>query len=95
MAQVRVPGNREYNPGWNATMELPNLLVVSEAIARSALERKESRGAQTRLDYPDKEEAFSRVNTVVKKGADGEMKLEQRPVVAMPPELQQIIEEMD
>src|SRR5581483_6595308 len=50
--RVRAHGNREYNPGWHTAMDLKNLLTVSEAIARAALVRKESRGAQFREDYP-------------------------------------------
>ncbi|MGA7273391.1 MAG: fumarate reductase/succinate dehydrogenase flavoprotein subunit, partial [Candidatus Udaeobacter sp.] len=61
--QAAVTGNREYNPGWHTALDLKNLLIVSEAITRAALERKESRGAQFREDYPDKEERFSKVNT--------------------------------
>ena len=51
---MAVAGNREYNPGWHTALDLLNMLIVSEAIARAALERKESRGAQFREDYPDK-----------------------------------------
>src|SRR5262249_55565164 len=49
-----ITGNREYNPGWHTSLDLKNLLLVSEAITRAALERKESRGAQFREDYPNK-----------------------------------------
>ena len=68
-----VTGNREYNPGWHTTIDLKNLLTVSEAITRAAIERKESRGAQFREDYPDKDERFSKVNTIVSKATDGSM----------------------
>ena len=50
--RVRVEGGRAYNPGWHLARDLGNLLTVSEAIARSALLRKESRGAHSRLDFP-------------------------------------------
>ena len=56
---VSVTGNVEFNPGWHTALDLTNLLTVSEAIARSAVERKESRGAQFREDYPDKEKEYS------------------------------------
>src|SRR6185436_13169057 len=93
-ARVAVSGNREYNPGWHTALDLHNLLTVSEAVTRAALERKESRGAQFRDDYPGKDEAFARVNVVVRKGPDGEMRISHEPVPAMGAELQAIIEEM-
>ncbi len=88
MRRVGVAGNREYNPGWHTALDLPNLLTVSEAITRAALERRESRGAHFRDDYPEKDGAFGKVNVVVRKGADGEMQIRQEPIPAMSPELQ-------
>jgi succinate dehydrogenase / fumarate reductase flavoprotein subunit len=93
-ARVRVDGNRAYNPGWHTALDLRNLIIVSEAVARSALERKESRGAHFRDDLPGPDPAFARVNVVTKKGPDGEMRVERRPIPEIPPELKQIIEEM-
>ncbi len=92
--RASVTGNREYNPGWHTALDLHSLLVVSEAIARSAIERKESRGAHFRDDYPSQDPAFGRVNVVVRKGADGTMQVTREPLPPMPAELQQIIEEM-
>ncbi|MBV8820507.1 MAG: FAD-binding protein, partial [Acidobacteriaceae bacterium] len=89
-----VGGNRQYNNGWHTAMDLPNLLLVSEAVTRAALLRKESRGAQFREDFPDKDAHWGKRNIVVRQGSDGEMIVEERPVVALPPELQSIIEEM-
>jgi succinate dehydrogenase / fumarate reductase flavoprotein subunit len=89
-----VTGNREYNPGWHTALDLKNLLIVSEAIARAALERKESRGAQFRDDYPDKTEQFAKVNTIIAKAADGSMQLRLEPLPEMPDNLKEIIEEM-
>src|SRR5581483_4288467 len=66
-----ISGNREYNPGWHTAIDLHNLLTVSEAIATAAIERRESRGAQFRDDYPAKSEEFSTFNIVLKRGADG------------------------
>jgi succinate dehydrogenase / fumarate reductase flavoprotein subunit len=94
-SSVAVSGNREYNPGWHTALDLSNLLTVSEAVTRSAIERKESRGAQFRDDYPDKDPAFGKVNIAVKKDADGSMKVLREPIREMPQELKQIIEEMD
>ncbi len=92
--QAAVTGNREYNPGWHTAIDLKNLLTVSEAITRAALERKESRGAQFREDYPGKEEHFSKVNTIVSKSANGAMAVRLEPLPEMPDYLRQIIEEM-
>ncbi len=92
--KVSVEGNREYNPGWHTACDLRNLLTVSEMVARAALERKESRGAHFRDDFPGKDESFGSVNLLVRKGEDGEMRVERAPVRELPPELKQIIEEM-
>ncbi|HZE12652.1 MAG TPA: hypothetical protein VE086_02750, partial [Chthoniobacterales bacterium] len=80
--------------GWHTALDLKNLLTVSEAIARSALERKESRGAQFRDDYPDKDERFSKVNTIIRKASDGSMEVRLESLPEMPDYLRQIIEEM-
>jgi len=92
--KTAVTGNREYNPGWHTALDLKNLLTVSEGITRAALERKESRGAQFREDYPDKDERFSKVNTIVSKSADSSMQVRLEPLPEMPDYLKQIIEEM-
>jgi len=92
--QVAVPGNREYNPGWHGALSLPNLLTISEAITRCALERKESRGAQFREDYPNKDDAFGKVNIIARKGPDGSMQIRRETIHEMPAELKQVIEEM-
>jgi succinate dehydrogenase / fumarate reductase flavoprotein subunit len=90
---VAAVGNREYNPGWHTALDLHNLMVVSEAIARSALERKESRGAHFRDDYPDKSEEAAKFNLVLRKGEDGEMQVRREQRIAIPAELRQIIED--
>ncbi|MCS7167152.1 MAG: fumarate reductase/succinate dehydrogenase flavoprotein subunit [Gemmatales bacterium] len=91
--RVRVVGNREYNPGWHTAMDLRNLLIVAEAITRSALERRESRGAQFREDYPNKSEEFGKVNIVVCKGPDGSMRVRREPIPEMPDYLKRVIEQ--
>ena len=92
--RVGVRGNREYNPGWHTALDLKNLLIVSEAIARSALERKESRGGHFRDDYPDKDPAYGAFNFVVHKGDGGSMQLSRQPIPPMPDHLKAVIEEM-
>jgi len=91
---VGVGGHREYNPGWHASLDLLNLLTVSEAITRSALERKESRGGHFRDDYPDKDPHFATFNLVVRKDRNGGMDVSRAPIPPMPDELKRIIEEM-
>jgi succinate dehydrogenase / fumarate reductase flavoprotein subunit len=92
--RVRVQGNREYNPGWHTALDLANLLAVSEAVTRSALERKESRGAHFREDFADKDPAWGKLNVVVRRGQGGEMQVARQPIPEMPPALKQVIEEM-
>jgi succinate dehydrogenase / fumarate reductase flavoprotein subunit len=92
--KVATLGNREFNPGWHTALDLKNLLTVSEAVTRAALERKESRGAQFREDYPNKDEAFATVNTITWKAADGRMQIRRDPIPAMPDYLREVIEEM-
>jgi succinate dehydrogenase / fumarate reductase flavoprotein subunit len=92
--RVSVPGNREYNPGWHTALDLRHLLTVSEAIARAAAERRESRGAHFREDYPDKDPDWGAHNIVVSRGTDGRMQLRREAIQPIPAELKQIIEEM-
>jgi succinate dehydrogenase / fumarate reductase flavoprotein subunit len=92
-ANTAAPGNREYNPAWHTALDLPNMLTVSEAITRAALERKESRGAQFRDDYPEKSAEYGSFNIVVRRGANGAMELERVNVRPLPDELKQVIEE--
>ena len=89
-----VRGNREYNPGWHTALDLTNLLTVSEAITRSAIERKESRGAQFREDYPNKDASLGKVNIVLRKAPDGTMQVRREPIPPLPAELEQVIKEM-
>jgi succinate dehydrogenase / fumarate reductase flavoprotein subunit len=93
-ARVAVTGNREYNPGWHTALDLSCLLTVSEAITLAALDRRESRGAHFRDDYPDKDAVAGRARTVVRKGAAGAMEVRREPVAQPPAELQRIIEEL-
>jgi succinate dehydrogenase flavoprotein subunit len=93
-ATVGVIGNREYNNGWHTAIDLGNLLTVSEAVTRSALERKESRGGHFREDFQDKSPEWATMNIAVRQQPDGTMKVEHIPLPPLPPELKQVIEEM-
>ena len=90
--RMRVGGGRVLNPGWHSCMDVVNMLTVSEAIVRSALERKESRGSQWRLDYPDLSEEQGRVNYAVYR--DGElMRIRAVPLEPIPVELSRHLED--
>ncbi len=91
-ANVGVSGHREYNPGWHTAIDLNCLLTVSESITRCALERKESRGAQFRDDYPEKIAEYATFNLVAKKSTDGSMEIRRRPIVPMRADLKAVIE---
>ena len=92
-AKAGVQGHREYNPGWHTAIDLRNLLTVSEAITRSAIERQESRGGHFREDCPEKKPECATFNIVTRKGAGGAMETRREPIPPMPAELKQVIEE--
>ena len=92
--KVAVAGNREYNGGWHTALDLNNLLTVSELITLAGIERKESRGAHFRDDYPQKNEGEGRYNIVLRRSESGEAQVRREPVGEIPRELKQIIEEM-
>jgi succinate dehydrogenase / fumarate reductase flavoprotein subunit len=91
---VSVQGNREYNNGWHTALDLPNLLAVSEAITRAAIDREESRGAHFREDRPSKSAELGKISMVIRKGPASEMQVARERVPEAPAELKQIIEEM-
>jgi succinate dehydrogenase / fumarate reductase flavoprotein subunit len=91
-AKVAVKGERAYNPGWHLVGDLKSMLTVSEAVAKAALARKESRGAHSRLDYPNLDEKFGKLNVVVSRKS-GEMNISTSPVPEMPEELKKLLAE--
>jgi succinate dehydrogenase / fumarate reductase flavoprotein subunit len=90
--KVRIDGSRMFNPGWHLTRDLKNLLLISEAVTRCALARRESRGAHSRIDFPNYDPEWEKKNNIIVNEA-GTMKLQQRPVPEMPAELKQLLEE--
>jgi succinate dehydrogenase / fumarate reductase flavoprotein subunit len=88
-AKVRVEGSRLFNPGWHLGRDLKAMLTVSEAVALSALARRESRGAHSRIDHPDYDENWGKQNNIVVRDGE-EMRLKQRPIEEMPGELKQL-----
>jgi succinate dehydrogenase / fumarate reductase flavoprotein subunit len=90
--RVRVEGHRQYNPGWHLALDLGPLLAVSECVTRAALERAESRGAQTREDYPATDPELGQVNVVVRQ-RDGVLSLTREPLPPMGDELRALLED--
>ena len=91
-SRLRVEGSRLFNPGWHLARDLKSMLTVSEAVALSALERRESRGAHSRIDYTSYDEGWSKQNNIVARDGTA-MSLSQRPISEMPAELKQILDE--
>jgi succinate dehydrogenase / fumarate reductase, flavoprotein subunit len=94
VANLSVEGHRQYNPGWHLAWDLPHMLVVSEAIARAALAREESRGGHTRDDFPATDAEWARTNLVCSLAPDGSVALSRQPLPQMPAELAEIFEEV-
>ena len=91
-AHVHVDGSRLFNPGWHLARDLKAMLTVSEAVALSALERKESRGAHSRIDYPNYDEQWRKLNNIVSRDGD-RMNLSHVPIAEMPSDLRAILDE--
>jgi succinate dehydrogenase / fumarate reductase flavoprotein subunit len=89
---VHAEGHRQYNPGWHLALDLGPLLAVSECITRAALERRESRGAQTRDDYPGTDAELGKVSVVVRERGD-ELVLAREPLPTMPDDVRTLLEE--
>jgi succinate dehydrogenase / fumarate reductase flavoprotein subunit len=90
---VGVLGHREYNSGWHTALDVQNLMIVAEAIALCAIERRESRGGHFREDYPDKNAELGQVNMAVKQTPEARMQVTRTPIPPIPEELKQVIEE--
>ena len=92
-AGVLVEGNRQFNPGWHLALDLRNMLLVSECVAKAALERQESRGGHTRDDYPDASPEWRQVNVVCELAGAldangiGDVTIRRQPLPEMPTEL--------
>jgi succinate dehydrogenase / fumarate reductase, flavoprotein subunit len=90
--RVRVEGHRQFNPGWHLALDLDPLLAVSECITRAAAERTESRGAQTREDFPDTDPELGKLNVIVRM-QDGQVTLSREPLAPIPAELDALLQE--
>jgi len=93
LPQISVPGSRLFNPGWHTAQDVRYLVQISEIILRTALERKERRGAQWRLDYDGPDEELGAINFIVSKDEQGEVGIERREIPPMPEHLAKLVEE--
>jgi succinate dehydrogenase flavoprotein subunit len=93
LPQISVPGSRLFNPGWHTAQDVRYLIQISEIIIRTALERKERRGAQWRLDFDGPDEELGKINFIVKKDELDEVGIERREIPPMPEHLASLLEE--
>jgi succinate dehydrogenase / fumarate reductase flavoprotein subunit len=93
LPQISVPGSRLFNPGWHTAQDVRYLVQISEIIIRTALERKERRGAQWRLDFDGPDEELGKINFIVTKDGQGEVGIERREIPPMPEHLASLVEE--
>jgi succinate dehydrogenase / fumarate reductase, flavoprotein subunit len=94
--KASISGPRHYNAGWHQTIDIRNMMVVSEAMARAGLLRKESRGAHAREDFPDMDKGhWSKINVVLRKKSDGSMEVEEVPLPPIPDEIKKVLEEAE
>jgi len=91
--QVRIDGSRMFNPGWHLTRDLRSMLLISEAVTRSALARRESRGAHSRIDFPNLDEAWGKKNNIIR-NVNGTMTTGENPVSELPEDLKKILQEI-
>jgi succinate dehydrogenase / fumarate reductase, flavoprotein subunit len=90
-ARMHVEGSRLFNPGWHLSFDLKSMLTISEAVTRSALARRESRGAHSRIDHPSLDATtWGQQNNIIA-AQRGTMTLRQEPVPAMPEELKKLL----
>lgn len=90
--QLSISGSRMFNPGWHLCADLKSMLKVAEAVTRCALARQESRGAHSRIDFPNYDAEWGKRNNVILRRAE-EMVLQQRATPQLPPELQALLAE--
>jgi succinate dehydrogenase / fumarate reductase flavoprotein subunit len=88
---VGVAGGRAFNPGWHLALDLKNMLLVAEAVAKAALERQESRGGHTRDDYPEMSAEWRQINLICRASGDG-VELTRQPLTPMREDLLELFE---
>ena len=92
LPNVKVGGTRLFNPGWHTAQDIRYLIQISEIILRTALERKERRGAQWRLDFDGPDDELGSINFIVTKDEQGEIGIERREIPPMPEHLSSLFD---
>jgi succinate dehydrogenase / fumarate reductase flavoprotein subunit len=90
-AGATVEGHRQFNPGWHLALDLDNMLLVSECVARAALMREESRGGHTREDFPAMDPEWRQVNLICRVEGDG-VRVDKQPLPVIPTELLELFD---
>ncbi|HEY2823219.1 MAG TPA: FAD-binding protein [Candidatus Acidoferrum sp.] len=90
---VSVEGSRMFNPGWHLALDMHSMLKISEAVAKCALVREESRGAHSRIDFPETSAEWGTKNNIISQDASGAMNLRQDLKSDLPEELKQVLAE--
>ena len=92
-AKVKVTGNKVFNTGWHLARDLRSMTMTAEALARCALQRQESRGGHTRIDFPEYDAHWQKTTSVVRLQPSGTMEVTTQPVPDMPDDLKQLFDE--
>ena len=90
LPHLHAKGDRNYNPGWHLCLDLKNMIITSLALAKAALERTESRGAHTRLDYPEYDKELGKINMIIRPSPEG-MSVIRAPLTKMPSDLKDYV----
>jgi succinate dehydrogenase / fumarate reductase, flavoprotein subunit len=91
--KTSIVGDCRFNPGWHQVLDLNNLLICAEALAKAAAMRKESRGGHMRIDFPETLPEEGKWNNILRRGADGQMVLERVPLPVMPEDMKAIVDD--
>jgi len=90
--KVKVGGNIQFNPGWHLAMDLRNMVDISEAVAKAALIRTESRGAHTREDHPNSEDDWGKRNLIVSQ-REATIDVAEQPLAGPPEDLANLLKD--
>ena len=93
--KIAVSGGRRFNPGWHLALDLRNMLIVSECVAKAALEREESRGGHTRDDFPTMSDEWRKVNLICSLNVEGGVDLAHQPLATIRPDLLALFEKSE